>query len=621
MQRLAGDPAVVLETGLRYADTATAIRAAVRQLTAIANPDAMHGLAIARVRSDAAALAADISQAESRYSETGDALVAYAAALEAAQDDADQAIAEFEAAADDLNDAERVQSRLRVTQLAETLADALIVTAPPPPRTTTADLARVTGSISGLSDRKDAAERRYHQACEDRDRAAVNARNRIVDVVAGSDLNDSIWDDISGFLTAVADFIGQAIDVIVSVLAAIVLAVLALVAAVILLIAAVVAFGLAVLALVAAAAIALAVIAVALALAVAVAVVLVLAAAIVAATAIALALAVIVAAAVVLTVVLAHLAIFLAATVYLATALILQGGDPLDSLVQSAIVALMATVPVAWLLVGAAGWGERAEPKRVAHRDAKLVAHASFETMFQDLMDIDDAGHTNDEKDTNQESVVRITTITGPNGELIYKIAVPSTQQWLPGGTSANDGASDAAAKMVLGQRTQLEKAVMDAMKQQEIPDGAHVMLTGWSLGGITAGNLAADPVFSRTYKVDALVTAGASLDDMPIPLHTKVLDVSHLTDPVPRTENPFLADHSNDGNRYKIDVPAPGGAGEDLGHNPEKYQETFRTHVDKATGGAVLDFKAAGGSDSSVGIADYFGDAVDGDDYSYTRG
>lgn len=606
MKQLAGDPALVLSTGQSYTRTAAAIRDAVRALNDIADPDTMQSIALSAVRGDAEQLAGDIAKAETRYSETGAALEEYAGALETAQADARRAIADYEDAVGDLSSAAVSHSNLEETKRTEAKADA-----PTPGSTTESDLARLASVISGLAESKRAAEQRYQQACDDRDAAANAAANRIDDVVDGSDLNDSVWDDIGGFFSAVVRFIEKVIEVIVAVIAAIVLAVLALIAAVVLLIAAVIALGLAIIALAVAAVIALAVLALALAIVVVLAVI-----------AVAMVLGALAAAVLILGYLLARVAIFVAATVFLAATLIRLGYDPMDALVQAAITSLLVTVPELWVVIGLAGLQEVADPVPTYHDDdVPLPGKQNYQTLFDDLIDIDGKGHTNGDPSTNQDSVVRITTIEGPNGELIYKIAVPSTQQWSPGGTSANDVTSDVVAKMSPLQRTQLEKAVIDAMEAQKIPDGAHVMLTGWSLGGITAGNLAADSGFNSKYTVDAVITAGSSLDDMPIPAHTKVLDVSHTTDPVARTENPLLTNHGNDDNRYKINVPPPGGAEGDLGHNAEKYQKTFKGEVDGATSGPAYEFKTADGADDSVSIDDYFGPAVDVDDYGYQRG
>ena len=45
-------------------------------------------------------------------------------------------------------------------------------------------------------------------------------------------------------------------------------------------------------------------------------------------------------------------------------------------------------------------------------------------------------------------------------------------------------------------------------------------MLSGFSLGGITAVNLAADPDFAASFNVQSVLASGSPLDDLYIPLY-----------------------------------------------------------------------------------------------------
>jgi len=617
MKPLDGNPVVLRRTGQRYDETAEAIRAAVSTLQQISHRGTMVSVAIDRVRRDAAQLAREISQAEQRYAETGDALSEYAEALDVAQQDADRAIADYENA-----EADRGAAQSRASSLRSDVQD-LSDDAPE------GDAIRLNRSLGvALADVDDAAadaasaQRRYEEAVADRDRAAHRAIARIKDVVEGSGLNDSFWDDVGGVFRDVVDFLSDALEAIVDAITAVLEAIAQLIVTVLAILAAIIVLGLAILAL-----LVLAVIALALLIVVLQAVMLVIALVLLVAVGLVL-LAIGLLVAVILLV--PGLLQFLLSTAWLFAFNLATGMDPVQALVQAVIPALLVTYPILWFVIKLASDQEKGTPEFVDRTAVEPGDADSLEAMFEDLKAIDEAGHTAGDPDTNQESVIRIIPFIGSNGETIYRVHIPSTQQWTPGGSSGNDVTSDLVAKMNQQQQTQLEKMVMDAMQQAGIPDDAHVMLSGWSLGGITAGNLASDPAFNSRYNVDAIAVAGSSVDDLDIPQSTRVLDVSHTTDPVPRTENPFAADHAGDSNRYKIDVPSPGGL-DQLGHKADYYQTTVKQQVDQGRNPNGTAFLADDpNADDGVQIGDYFGTPVtlsaDGKqigpyDYAYTRG
>lgn len=579
MEPIPGDPSVLRGTGERYLDTAEAIRAAVSSLEQIARPGAMVSLALDRVRSDAARIGGEIAAAERRYAETGEAMTAYAVALAAAQEEAEWAIRDAEhAAAEQLEDAAAARS---------------------------------------------VATERHAEAVADRDRAARDAIERIRECVEGSGLDDRFWDDVAGALRGVVDVLSRAADALVEVLLEAVAAIVELAIAVLVVIAAVILLGVVVLTVVVAAIVAIAVLAVLLAAMLVVAIV----AAVLVAGLVVVAFAVI---ALLCFRMLAGLLAFLSCAALLTIVNLLRGDDPVEAWTQAAVASLLLAFPELWIVIHAASRREAGTPVFEGARPVEPPAEYTFGTMYDDLIAIDAAGHLDPRHpELNEQSVVRIIPFAGPDGSTIYRVHIPSTQQWTPGGTSGNDVTSDVVAKMDQDQQTQLEKMVIDAMQRAGVEPGDHVMLAGWSLGGITAGNLAADPEFGSTYRVDAIAVSGASVDDLDIPLHTRVLDVSHSTDPVPRTEHPFSGDHSDDPNRYRIDVPPPGGA-EQLGHSSVQYQETVERYVDAGGSAAGARYVADDPDDpDGVQVSDYFGTpavgpdgvVLGGHDYAYTRG
>lgn len=124
---------------------------------------------------------------------------------------------------------------------------------------------------------------------------------------------------------------------------------------------------------------------------------------------------------------------------------------------------------------------------------------------------------------------VRIFKTVGEDGVTRYTVQIPSTQSWDPAaGEAPNDLTSDVMA-MRYGNNTALSQGVLDAMKQAGITDEP-VMLTGFSLGGITAGAIAADP---QGYNVQQVVTAGSPIGAMHIPSSTNVAAFESTKDPI----------------------------------------------------------------------------------------
>ena len=110
-----------------------------------------------------------------------------------------------------------------------------------------------------------------------------------------------------------------------------------------------------------------------------------------------------------------------------------------------------------------------------------------------------------------------------------YTVQIPSTQSWeRVAGVTPNDLTSDVMA-MRYGNNTALSNAVMAAMRREGITDEP-VMLVGFSLGGITAGTIAADP---HGYNIQQVVTAGAPVGAMNIPAGTNVTSFESTSDPV----------------------------------------------------------------------------------------
>lgn len=528
LEQLSGQWHAVEGHGDAYLRTAEAIEQAIEHLRAISDEDATVARAFDRVREGAEEVSGQLGSATSRYRVTGQALVDYAEELRAAQLLADEAIDEWRAA--DAATAEALAERDRLATLASD-ADAA------------AALERAAAEQQSLAElharRRAEAEADWRSAAERKRRAAEEAAARIRAEIEHSAIGDSWWDDVRGAVTGLLDAIR---DAVVDALAWLGAAVLAAIGA---LVAAALAIALATTGLVGA-----------------------------------------LLGGVALALVVTWVANGGAAAFVRTLA---QTGSIEAALVSGTIAWLHGTLPgvVDWLIAGDAGtpvlrWSGALEPRAGTEGSAgDLLARLQADNRATDAHA--GAPSDGDLPEPDASTMITVTAVTGPDGTTAYRVSIPSTQAWRPGSTSIDDVHSDVAAKLGVDP-TQLEQAVVLAMVEAGVPTGASVLLSGWSLGGITAANLAADPAFTAAYDVDAVVVAGAPIDDAPIPTHIPVLSFEHagggLPDPVPLAEAPGKLHLSGDPNRLRVRVPPPPGAGL-VPHEGLAYQVTMQQQGD----------------------------------------
>jgi hypothetical protein len=203
-------------------------------------------------------------------------------------------------------------------------------------------------------------------------------------------------------------------------------------------------------------------------------------------------------------------------------------------------------------------------------------------------------------------SVVDITEILAEDGSTHYIVALPSTQDWgiikglmnkeqwddmLKDYPATNDLDSNIAL-MVMDNpwlATQYERAVMQAMSDAGVPDGAEVVYTGFSQGGIMAGNLASST--DSPYKTIGVVTNGAPLGTFPIDPNIPVIAFEHLGDPVPVLDGQLVDPQNILPNRSTVVLPTPGGdLSMDSTHNNGNYVDSVtRWEEQMATSGQSL--------------------------------
>ena len=240
----------------------------------------------------------------------------------------------------------------------------------------------------------------------------------------------------------------------------------------------------------------------------------------------------------------------------------------------------------------------------------EVVAPTSLSALFEGSAQIDDQDFIGDDK--NSFARIRITEVPGtPPDPASFIVQIPSTQEWNPvAGSTPNDVTGDTHA--MLAQQTALSSAVDAAMQEAGITKENPVMLQGFSLGGITAGQMAADP--SLNYTITHVVTGGAPIANFDIPSTVQVLSFEFDEDPVAKLDgnnNPDSANWSTvqaEAPIIKDETARPGIAG---AHNAERYAATA-AEVDASTDPSVTAW-----SDSAD---KFFGGATTTTDYGAQR-
>lgn len=159
------------------------------------------------------------------------------------------------------------------------------------------------------------------------------------------------------------------------------------------------------------------------------------------------------------------------------------------------------------------------------------------------LEDLVTVNGTTDAIGGEDSTAIDIKQVVAPDGSTHWVISLPSTQAWELGPSSGAMNDRDNNIALMLDNplfRTQYERAVLEAMRQAGVPEGADVVLTGFSQGGIMAANLAADSSFP--YNPIGVVTNGSPVDSFHVPPNVPVYAFQHATDPVPMLDGSITA-------------------------------------------------------------------------------
>jgi hypothetical protein len=140
---------------------------------------------------------------------------------------------------------------------------------------------------------------------------------------------------------------------------------------------------------------------------------------------------------------------------------------------------------------------------------------------------------------------VRIISVTQPDDSRRWVVEIPGTQEW---SSTAGSNPVDLTnnLRLMAGQQTVQNEAILDAMQAAGIPPGEPVMLAGHSQGGITAASLASDPTARTKFNITTVYTAGSPIGRFDIPPDVHVLSLEHTQDIVPRLDGQPNPDHPN---------------------------------------------------------------------------
>lgn len=149
-------------------------------------------------------------------------------------------------------------------------------------------------------------------------------------------------------------------------------------------------------------------------------------------------------------------------------------------------------------------------------------------------------------KDDPDEStgVISVVRTDHADGTASWVVVVPGTTDWGLGGTNPQDLLTNLQA--VAGTPTDMETAVVTAMRAAGIQEGDRVAMYGHSQGAATAANIVADPVLNERYNFTHLLTAGGPVAGARIPDDVATVHLENSGDSVPALDGAASATGPN---------------------------------------------------------------------------
>ena len=124
---------------------------------------------------------------------------------------------------------------------------------------------------------------------------------------------------------------------------------------------------------------------------------------------------------------------------------------------------------------------------------------------------------------------IRVDRLDGARGTS-WVVTIPPTQNWSVTG-SRNPFDVSSNVHLMAGLPASSSRAAVDAMQAAGVRPGQPVMLVGYSQGGLTALQLASDPIVRQRVDVTSVLTAGSPTAGFAVPDDVAVLSLEHRQD------------------------------------------------------------------------------------------
>lgn len=184
--------------------------------------------------------------------------------------------------------------------------------------------------------------------------------------------------------------------------------------------------------------------------------------------------------------------------------------------------------------------------------------------------------------DGRAEPQVVITKVLGPDGVERWIVNIPGTEpSRLLGPTGIDTDLATMGSATNASEQSELSRAIVAAMKEAGVDEsGLDVMLSGHSLGGMVAADIASDPELVEDFHIKAISTQGSPIAHYPIGDGVEVLAFEHDQDPVPQLDG---ADNPDRNNWTTVDVSNPERSVDPMNsHSQDQYLTTMAGPLDE---------------------------------------
>ena len=191
-------------------------------------------------------------------------------------------------------------------------------------------------------------------------------------------------------------------------------------------------------------------------------------------------------------------------------------------------------------------------------------------------------GDSYNKHDGRAEPQVVITKVKGPDGIERWIVNIPGTEPSRPfGPTGFDTDLSTLGAATSRGEQAELSRAIVAAMDAAGVDEsGLDVMLSGHSLGGMVAADIASDPDLVRDFHITAITTQGSPIAHYPVDGGVEVLAFEHDQDPIPQLDG---ADNPHRDGWTTVAVTSPTRSLDPMGpHGQDQYMTTMAGTLDE---------------------------------------